>query len=187
MSRPVDLQTEDLADLPLRGSPGEDAWAGLPDTLPESAPQRGAARAADRAVMGRRAMAFAADAALVFLVVAAALLGAQARTGRGTPLSGVPWAAAFALYFSFFAIVLPLLLFGRTLGLALAGLRVREGLRGRGLSLSEAAARWVGTLATAASLGLPLLWTLRDPELPTPADRLSGRPLAGEGWPANLS
>jgi hypothetical protein len=132
-------------------------------------------------------MAFAADAALVFLVVAAALLGAQVRSGQGTPLSGLPWAAAFGLYFSFFAIVLPLLLFGRTLGLALAGLRVREGLRGRGLSLSEAAARWVGTLATAASLGLPLLWTLRDPELPTPADRLSGRPLAGEDWPANLS
>ena len=132
-------------------------------------------------------MAFAADAALIFLVVAAALLGAQVRSGQGTPLAGIPWAGVFGLYFSFFAIVLPLLLFGRTLGLALAGLRVREGARGRGMSLSEAAARWVGTLATAASLGLPLLWTLRDPEFPTPADRLSGRPLAGEDWPASLS
>ena len=181
----MDLQqAEDLADLPLRGSPGDDVWAGLPDAPPASEPRR-APRAGSPA-MGRRAMAFAADAALVFLVIAAALLGSQFGTGRGTPLSGLPWAAAFALYFSFFAIVLPLLLFGRTLGLALVGLRVREGLRGRGLSLSEAAARWVGTLATAASLGLPLLWTLRDPELPTPAARLSGRPLAGEDWPANL-
>ena len=190
----MDLQrAEDLADLPLQGTAGEDLWVGLPvapppaDSRPAGSSASSSSSDVARAALGRRAMAFAADAALILLVVAAALLGAQVRSGRGTPLSGLPWAAVFGLYFSFFAIVLPLLLFGRTLGLALAGLRVREGSRGRGLSLSEAAARWMGTLATAVSLGLPLLWTLRDPELPTPADRLSGRPLAGEDWPASLS
>jgi uncharacterized RDD family membrane protein YckC len=152
-----------------------------------SGPASAALAAPLSAPLGRRGMAFAADAALVVLVVAGAILAAQLSTGRSTRFPGLPWAAAFALYFSFSAVVLPLLLFGRTLGLTLAGLRVREGELGRGMTLSEAAARWVGTLATAASLGLPLLWTARDRELPTPADRLSGRPLVGEDWPANPS
>jgi hypothetical protein len=184
----IDVQgEEELADFPLDQSPGKDLWDGLPEPPAElhASRERSAPATPVAASFGRRAVAFGADAALVLLILAGALLGAELVTGQDMRLSGLPWAGAFALYFSFFAVVLPLLLFGRTLGLALAGLRVREVGRVHGLTLSEAAARWVGTLASAAALGLPLLWTARDPGLPTLADRLSGRPLVGEDWPGN--
>jgi hypothetical protein len=74
-------------------------------------------------------------------------------------------------------VVLPLTLFGRTVGMSLAGLAAAPGPLGRRLTPGEAARRWAGTLLTAAALGLPLLWTLRDPSSITPADRFSGRPL----------
>lgn len=188
----VEVQGEDeLADLPLHDSPGKDLWEGLPEPPSGALRARRQGTATDAASgaapLSRRVMAFVADVALVSLIVAGALLGAQLVTGHRPRLSGLPWAGAFAVYFSFFAVVLPLLLFGRTLGLALAGLRVREGENGHGLTLSEAAARWVGTLASAAAVGLPLLWTARDGELPTLADRLSGRPVVGEDWPPSLS
>jgi uncharacterized RDD family membrane protein YckC len=188
----VEVQGEDeLADLPLHDSPGKDLWEGLeaPPGGDVRIRRQGAAKdgAAGAAPLSRRVMAFIADAALVSLIVAGALLGAQLVTGHRPSVSGLPWAGMFAVYFSFFAVVLPLILFGRTLGLALAGLRVRQGANGHGLTLSEAAARWLGTLASAAALGLPLLWTARDGELPTLADRLSGRPVVGEDWPPSLS
>lgn len=182
MSRIIEITTEEnLADLPLRDLPDGEQWAGLAKPPRPAAQTASASPPAGAARLFRRAMAFVADAALVTLVVAGALLGAQLATGRGPRLSGIPWAAVFGVYFSFFAVVLPLLFFGQTLGLALAGLRVREGAdRQRGLTLAEAAARWVGTLATAVSLGLPLAFTLQDPESPTLADRLSGRALMVE-------
>ncbi len=159
-----------LADLPLR----EEGAEGLPETVSDSGTLSTAA------ALGDRGMAFAADAATVVLVVAIALLAAVAVRGEGPRLSGLVWAAAFGFYFSFFASVAALLLFGRTVGLALAGLRVREGAHGRGLTVSEAARRWFGTLATVAVLGIPLLWIRRDRALPTLADRLSGRALVKE-------
>jgi len=180
LSRTIDASGgEDLADLPLRGAAGDDVWAGLPHRPAPPLPAA-SGRAARAAPLSRRAMAFAADAALVVLVVAGALLAAQLRAGKAPRLPGLPWAGAFAIYLSFFAVVLPLLLFGRTLGLALAGLRVRAGETGPRLTLPEAAARWIGTLATLVTLGLPLAFTARDAELPTPADRLSGRSLTAE-------
>ena len=75
-------------------------------------------------------------------------------------------------------VVVPLVLFGRTVGMALAGLAARDDGTGRRLTATEAARRWAGTLATVAAVGLPLLFTARDPEAPTLADRLSGRTLA---------
>lgn len=156
-----------FADLPLydeRLEPGP----------PEEAPAEPRVVAAS---LSRRGAAFAGDAATVALVVALALLSAGAVRGRGITAAGLTWAGAFALYLSFFATVLPLVFFGCTVGLALAGLHVRPGERGRGLTFSQAARRWAGTLATVAGAGLPLFWTCRDRGEPTPADRLSRRPL----------
>ena len=162
-----------FADLPLRPEPTLDL-AG-PSGPGASKPSSGTASISDRAIGA------AADAATAVLLVLIALLGAFAAVGRTPRFEGLGWAAAFALDVSFFATVVPLVLFGRTVGMSLAGTVVRDEGAGRLLTPSEAARRWGGTLLTIAGLGLPLLWTARDPDAPTLADRLSGRTLVRDG------
>jgi hypothetical protein len=120
--------------------------------------------------------AAAADAASVLLLAALAILGARVWTGQGPQPSGIPWVLGFLLYLSFFATVPALMLFGRTVGMAISDLSARSGPEA-GLSAGEALRRWAATLATAATAGLLLLWTRSNPDLPTPADRFSGCPL----------
>jgi len=158
-----------LIDLPLSGA-AEDLFSGLP------AGQRPEADTFAAARMGSRARAFAADAATVLLLVAAAMLSATALRGAALLAPAYAWAAVFVLYLSFFAVVVPLTFFGRTLGMALADLTARPAGSPR-LRSVESIRRWIGTIATAAALGVPLLFTGRDPAAPTPADRFSGRPL----------
>ena len=131
-----------------------------------------------------RFSAAASDAAVLVLIVALCVLLVGVFRGRWPALSGLLWAAGFALYLSFFATVVPLVLFGRTVGMALAGLAAapRDGVRG--LSPRDALFRWLGTLITVLSLGLSLLFTRRDREAPTLADALSGRPLLRTDPPA---
>jgi hypothetical protein len=131
------------------------------------------------APLSARGAAFAADAALVLLLAAAALLAATAGRGQPLRLQGLFWTAVFAVYLSFFATVVPLILFGKTVGMALTGLTAR-GRRGSPLTAVESARRWLGTALTAAGLGLPLVVTRRHREAPSPGDRLSGRPLTLE-------
>ncbi|HEY7862875.1 MAG TPA: hypothetical protein VIE39_04410 [Thermoanaerobaculia bacterium] len=161
---------EALADFPLLGA----ADAATPVTEPIALP----AAVSPAAALAPRLRALAADGAAVLLVVAACLLLAVALRGRGPRPEGLAWAGGFALLLSFVATVLSLVLFGRTLGMALSGLTA--GGPARHLAPGEAARRWIGTAVTAAGLGFPLLWTARNPESPTPADRLSGRPLVAE-------
>lgn len=168
-----------LEDFPLHGgSPAES-----PGTLPAPRHEGPAAvptRSAGIAPLGARTSAAAADAAAVLLLVALAILSARVVTGESPRLSGIPWAMGFLLYLSLFATVPPLVLFGRTVGMALADLSTRSESADAGLSAATALRRWIGTLATVATVGLPLLWTARHPNEPTPADRLSGRPLTVE-------
>ncbi|MEP6993774.1 MAG: RDD family protein [Acidobacteriota bacterium] len=165
-----------LDDFPLHdGEPGE-AWGAreTPSSVAPAAPTSGAV-----APMGHRWSAAAADAAAILAIGALAILGARWVTGSVPRLSGVAWALAFLLFLSFFATVPPLVLFGKTLGMALAELSARSGMAA-GISATAAFRRWVGTLGTVAALGMPLLWTARAPESPTPADRFSGHPLTLE-------
>jgi hypothetical protein len=165
-------EADPFADLPLRPEPPLDL----------AAPRTGAiALPSGTASLSDRAIGVAADAATAVLLVLVALLGAFAARGRTPRFEGLGWAAAFALDVSFFATVVPLVLFGRTVGMSLAGLVARDDGAGRHLTPSEAARRWVGTLLTLAGLGVPLFWTARDPEAPTLADRLSGRTLVRDG------
>ncbi len=164
----------DPFDFPLRPEPPGDVAA--PPHPGSAAPV-----SSGLASLPDRALGVAADAAASVLVVLMALLAAFAARGRTPHFAGLGWSAAFALYVSFFAVVVPLVLFGRTIGMALAGLAARENGSGRSLTPSQAALRWAGTLATLAGLGLPLFWTARDPGSPTLADRLSGRPLVRDG------
>ena len=123
-----------------------------------------------------RFYAAAADAAVVILVTAIAILAARLAAGRSPRGAGLAWALGFMLYLSCVATVLPLVLFGRTIGMALSDLSARGD--GAGLDPAAALRRWAGTLATAATGGLLLLATRRSSDLPTPADRLSGYPLS---------
>ena len=165
---------EHLGDLPLRPEPA------LEFPAPSAGP--GAVVAGSPlSSLPDRALGVAADVATSVLLATVALLAAFAVRGHTPRFEGLGWTAAFALYVSFFAVVVPLVLFGRTVGMALAGLVARDGDAGRRLTPGEAARRWAGTLATIAGLGLPLFWTARDADAPTLADRLSGRTLVREG------
>jgi hypothetical protein len=170
-----------LVDLPLVPS------APLPGRviLRSPAPVVAAVQAPPAGLAGRaaplsaRAAAFAADAALVMLLAAAALLAATAGRGQALRLQGLLGTAAFAFYLSFFSTVVPLILFGKTVGMALTGLTAR-GVRGSPLTAAESSRRWLGTVLTVAGLGIPLAVTRLRPEAPSPGDRLSGRPLTVE-------
>lgn len=170
---PEDSGVPPLGDFPLRPEP--------PLDLSLAASEPVAPALSGLASLPDRALGTAADAATAILLVLVALLGAFAARGRTPRFEGLGWASAFLLYVSFFVVVVPLVLFGRTVGMALAGLAVRQHGSSRQLTPSQAARRWAGTLATLAGLGLPLFWTARDPEAPTLADRLSGRTLVRDG------
>lgn len=111
--------------------------------------------------------------------MAAAVLGvllpivaAAVQRGRWPTPAGLLFAAVFGVTLSFAGTVVALFLFGRTPGMALAGLSVRADAAGSRPTGGQAARRFLGTALTA-----PLLLTSRDADALTPADRLSGRPL----------
>jgi len=164
--------TEPFEDFPLHSETDSE-----PRRAPEGPILEAAHGPASAAPLGPRLSAAAADAAVVLLLTALALLGARVVTGAVPRPAGVPWSLAFALYLSFFATVFPLVLFGRTIGMAISDLSARTDGEA-GIPAGHAARRWSGTLVAAATCGLVLLWTCRDPERPTPADRFSGRPLS---------
>ena len=165
-----------LEDFPLHPGIRE-----LPFAAPaESNAEAGEAREESgpaAAPLSSRWAAAAADAAVVLLLTAAAILAARWATGRAPAAQGLVWAAAFLLFLSFFAVVPALMLFGRTVGMALAELSVRSESGASGIDAVAASRRWLGTLATGALAGLPLIWTAANAQAPTPADRLSGRAL----------
>ncbi len=155
-----------LDDFPLFDAARSD---GAPKETAAAAPPRGGA-----APLSSRFPAAAADVALVLLLAALAILGARFVTGRSPRLSGYGWVAAFIVYLWGFSTIVPIMAFGRTVGMALADLSARPDGSHAGLTAGAAFRRWLGTLATVATGGLLLLWSARDPQAPTPADRLSG-------------
>jgi hypothetical protein len=170
------LSPDSLAEFPLREEPLR-----APETRAAAEPEHERSSGPEPvATLGLRAIAFAADLSGASLAVTIALMAAVAWAGRGPRLPGLAWAAAFGVLFSFVFVGLPLALFGRTVGMSLAGLAARPGPVGRVLTPSEAFKRWAGTALAAISLGLPLWLGRRDPERPTLADRLSGRSLVRE-------
>jgi uncharacterized RDD family membrane protein YckC len=147
----------------------------------EAEPARDLPRAAPTAPFSPRVIAFAADAMTALSVTAVAVLQAARAAGQAPSRIGLIWAAVFAIYLSFFLVLVPLVLFGRTLGMTLAGISAAPSGLGKRLSLRESAARWFGTVCTVAALGLPLLRSPGSSGAWTPADRLSGRPLVEDG------
>lgn len=169
-----------LDDFPIR--------EGEPDALESSAlaeepaRERIASTTAHGSVapLATRGSAAAADAAAILLIGALAILAARVVTGKSPHVSGAGWTLGFLLLLRLCATVPALLLFGKTLGMALAEITTQSSVEGARVSTDAAFRRWLGTLATAATGGLALLWTARHPDAPTPADRLSGHPLTLE-------
>jgi uncharacterized RDD family membrane protein YckC len=168
-------RSPELVDLPL--GPAEARTSRPPTRVSASA---AAGTRASAAPLPARAAAFAADGALVLLLAAAALLAATAGRGRTFEVWGLLWTGVFVLYLSFFSTVVPLLLFGKTVGMALTGLTARGPKGSSPLTVAQSARRWLGTAVTLFALGVPLFLTRRDHGAPSPGDRLSGRPLTVE-------
>ena len=162
-----------LDDFPIHG----ETVGGEIAMVPEVEAADAAAPASGRtAPLSARLTASAADAACVLLLTAIAILAARLVTGESPSPAGLAWTAGFAVFLSFFTTVPALVLFGKTVGMALADLSARPE-SGGGLPAPAAARRWLGTLLTAATAGLALLWTRADAGAPTPADRLSAHAL----------
>jgi uncharacterized RDD family membrane protein YckC len=158
-----------LAEFPLDAGPESAAL--------EAAAKRDAAGANHAAPLAARTVAAAADLAATVLGVSLPIVAAALVRERWPTASGLVWAAAFALTLSLAATVIALFLFGQTVGMALAGLSIRPDAGGRRPTAWQATCRWLGTTLALATLGVPLLLTASNHEAPTPADRLSGRPL----------
>jgi uncharacterized RDD family membrane protein YckC len=119
--------------------------------------------------LSERLLAGFADC-VVHLAVLAGGLVAESLLGLQPTLGQWPGFAVFLLCFSFLYTTVPLAFWGQTPGMAWRGLRARDG-GDRQLHFGQTALRWLGALATAALLGLPLLLAIGGRSF---ADRLSG-------------
>lgn len=127
------------------------------------------APADDRARLGSRLAAGAADLLIHGAVLMVLLIGTRLLGVRPT-LDDAPAFGLFLLAFSFLYTIVPLAFWGHTLGMAWAGL-VSQNRDGEPLTFDQTARRWLGALLTLATVGLPLLLALRGRSL---ADLLSG-------------
>ncbi len=191
MSRRRPAEEDLLFDLPLERAPAEPAPAeqieqpALPledrerlptDAVrPEPPPEEPPSAASHptggptAATLRQRAIAGLTDlgvCAAVLLVLLAALLAQGLRPG----LAEWPAGLVFLLAFSFLYAVLPLAFWGRTPGMALAGLR-KSGKDSRPLTFRQAILTWFGSVMTVALAGLPLLCALGGRSL---SDLISG-------------
>lgn len=182
MSAREERESAPLLDFPLGDERGEAFALPLPTEGPTVEPA-----SVRPAPLLPRIGAAAADAALVSLILLIAMLAAAAARSVWPAPRGLLWAAGFALYLSFFATVIPLVLFGRTVGMALGDLIAAPSGGTRRLSLRQAALRWIGSVLTLASFGASLLFTRRDPAAPTLADGLSGRAILRAEPPSEAS
>jgi len=167
------------------GPPASVPATDLPDR--ERGPARGAAEAAEAADgpdpataaaaavpagWSSRVLASLADGAFLGIALVggglgATFLGVWPDTDALAPL------ALFALVFSFVYSVVPLAFWGRTPGMAAAGLVSRDD-DGGPLTFGQTGLRWLGGLLTLAAAGLPLLLALGPLGGRSLADRLSG-------------
>lgn len=123
----------------------------------------------DRAGIGSRLAAGAADLLVHGAVVVGVLLGCRSMGVRPV-LSDWPGFALFLLSFSFLYTVVPLAFWGHTPGMAWRGLDARS-RDGEPLAFDQTARRWLGAIVTSVLLGLPLVLALGGRSL---SDLLSG-------------
>ena len=98
-----------------------------------------------------------ADLLVHAAILVLALLGVRGM-GVRPALEAWPAFTLFLLSFSFLYTVLPLAFWGHTLGMAWRGITSRN-RDGEPLTFDQTVRRWLGGIATVATLGLPLLVT----------------------------
>jgi uncharacterized RDD family membrane protein YckC len=171
-------ESEDLLNLPLDNGHGREPGLEAQDLLPFEGgtvdpphqPQADTSPPPDdpKARIGARLSAGLLDLAAVVAACAMALAGSWALGARPVPGAG-PGFFLFALCFSYLYQVVPLTFWGRTPGMALAGI-VTHSADGKPLTIRQSFFRWLAFLLTIALLGLPTLLTLGGRSL---ADRMS--------------
>lgn len=119
--------------------------------------------------IGARFASGGADLLVHVAVTVILLIGSRMMGVRAEP-SDWPAFALFLLAFSFLYMVVPLAFWGHTLGMAWSGLVARN-QDGEPLTFDQTARRWLGSLVSAGTLGLPLLLTGEGRSL---TDRISG-------------
>lgn len=162
---PPDEPLDSLPLFPATAEPSRatEAAARTPESAPE--PIRPGTSTAPRRL---RFQAGLVDVAVHGFVLLVAIAGASA-LGAPDPLAW-PGLALFVLAFSFPYHAIPLMFWGRTPGMAAAGLAVRS-RDGGPLDARQAVRRWLGLLVTAMLCGLPTLAATRGTA--SLADRLS--------------
>jgi uncharacterized RDD family membrane protein YckC len=123
----------------------------------------------DRAGIGSRLVAGAADLLVHGAVIVGVLLGCRSMGVRPV-LTDWPAFAVFLLSFSFLYTVVPLAFWGHTPGMAWLGLDARS-RDGEPLAFDQTARRWLGAIVTSVLLGLPMVLALGGRSL---SDLLSG-------------
>lgn len=123
----------------------------------------------DRAGIGSRLVAGAADLLVHGAVIVGVLVGCRSMGVRPV-LTDWPAFALFLLSFSFLYTVVPLAFWGHTPGMAWLGLDARS-RDGEPLAFDQTARRWLGAIVTSVLLGLPLVLALGGRSL---SDLLSG-------------
>ena len=155
--------------------PWSEAGAAAPGAAPTATPARAepdAAPAPAPAGWTSRLVASLADGAFLGAVLVGGGLGATL-LGVWPDADALLPLALFALVFSFVYSVVPLAFWGRTPGMAAAGLVARDA-DGGPLTFGQTGLRWLGGLLTLAAAGLPLLLALGPLGGRSLADRLSG-------------
>lgn len=165
LAPPVERKRAAAPRIPVP-EPEPDLGALLDETGPGTA---GAVHDPDRAGVGSRLAAGAADLLVHAAVGVGVLLGCR-YLGVRPVLSDWPGLALFLLSFSFLYTVVPLAFWGHTPGMAWAGLDARS-RDGEPLAFDQTARRWLGGVFTSLLLGLPLLLALGGRSL---SDLLSG-------------
>jgi uncharacterized RDD family membrane protein YckC len=170
--------SEDLLNLPLDNGLGGEPDLVAQDLLPfedsnvdpPHQPQAGTSPPPgdSKAGIGARLSAGLLDLAAAAAACGVALAGSWALGARPAPEAG-PGFLLFALCFSYLYQVVPLTFWGRTPGMALAGIVTRN-TDGKPLTIRQSFFRWLAFLLTIVLLGLPTLLTLGGRSL---ADRMS--------------
>ena len=144
-------------ELPLvqQAPPRQARPVPVPD--PEPVEEEETAPRSEFADRGHRFAAGGADLLMHAAILVLALLGVR---GMGVRPALAAWPAfvLFLLSFSFLYTVLPLAFWGHTLGMAWRGITSRN-RDGEPLTFDQTVRRWLGGIATVATLGLPLLVT----------------------------
>jgi len=180
MSRKRPAEDSLLFDLPLERTPAGPAPAeeveqtALPLAQEEDPDAVETARSRPTgsptaATLRQRATAGLTDLGACAAVLVVLLVALLAQGVRPAPADW-PAGTLFLLTFSFLYAVLPLAFWGRTPGMALAGLRTSS-TDGRPLTFRQAVLSWLGSVLTVALAGLPLLLALGGRSL---SDLISG-------------